>query len=108
MLNVNMIHISSNDAVDGLFRAAGGLLKPDTGRLITYGPYAIDGKISPQSNVTFDASLRAQDPQWGLRDIHDLKTKALHNGLQLLEIHEMPANNHTLIFLLNVRLVISN
>lgn len=38
ILNFNMIHISSNAAVNGLFIYAGRLLKPD-GLLITYGPY---------------------------------------------------------------------
>lgn len=90
MLNINMIHISSNAAVDELFRvgiaqslvavqhwrvfqAAGVLLKPKTGRLLTYGPYGFDGQISPESNVQFNASLRSMDPEWGLRDVDELK-----------------------------------
>ena len=73
MLNVNMIHISSNLAVTGLFEAASGLLKKGTGLLITYGPYAFEGKISPDSNVQFDCGLKKQNPEWGLRDVRDLK-----------------------------------
>uniref|UniRef100_A0A1I8AJF2 Methyltransferase-like 26 n=1 Tax=Steinernema glaseri TaxID=37863 RepID=A0A1I8AJF2_9BILA len=98
VLNINMIHISSNDAVDGLFSAAGLILKRGTGLLITYGPYKVDGVCRPQSNVDFDASLREQNPEWGLRDIAELKEKALYHRMELIKIHEMPANNHMLIF----------
>ncbi|TKR81978.1 hypothetical protein L596_015767 [Steinernema carpocapsae] len=98
VLNINMIHISSDAAVDGIFSSSGLILKRGTGLLITYGPYKIDGVCRPQSNVDFDASLREQNPEWGLRDIADLKAKALHHRLELVDIHAMPANNHMLIF----------
>ncbi|KAI6190733.1 hypothetical protein M3Y97_00150600 [Aphelenchoides bicaudatus] len=97
ILNSNMIHISSNAAVSGLFQAAGGLLKTG-GRLITYGPYGFDGKIQPQSNVDFDESLHQRNKEWGLRQVDDLVNQAKQNQLRLVGKHEMPANNHTLIF----------
>ncbi|KAH7724152.1 hypothetical protein AAVH_08230 [Aphelenchoides avenae] len=93
-----MIHISSDAAVDGLFESAGFLLKPYTGRLFTYGPYGFDGKISPESNLRFDKSLRGQNPEWGLRDVEELKKKAAANRLTLKKVHAMPANNHMLVF----------
>ncbi|CAJ0572715.1 unnamed protein product, partial [Mesorhabditis spiculigera] len=98
LYSANMIHISSNAAVSGLFEAAGYLLKPDTGLLITYGPYAKDGKISPQSNIDFDASLKERNAEWGLRDVSYLKKVAADNGLQFEHMHDMPANNNILVF----------
>ncbi|PAA65322.1 hypothetical protein BOX15_Mlig030012g1, partial [Macrostomum lignano] len=93
----NMIHISSTAAVEGLFANAGNLL-PAGGRLITYGPYAIDGAIYPQSNADFNRSLRARNPDWGLRDTAYLAGLAEAAGMALSARHEMPANNWMLVF----------
>lgn len=95
--NANMMHISPYQCSIGLFKNAGQLLKPN-GLLITYGPYAFDGQISPQSNVNFDKSLRSQDPSWGLRDVEDLKELAKGNDISLVEVINMPANNKTIIW----------
>ncbi|XP_076382360.1 methyltransferase-like 26 [Megalopta genalis] len=95
--NANMMHISPYECTIGLFKNAGKLLK-DNGFLFTYGPYAVDGQITPESNVNFDKSLKFQDPDWGLRDIRDLKKLAEENNIKLIDIFDMPANNKTIIW----------
>ncbi|XP_037968754.2 UPF0585 protein CG18661 [Plutella xylostella] len=95
--NANMIHISPYECTIGLFENAGIYLKPDA-LMITYGPYGKDGIITPESNIEFNASLKARDPRWGIRDINDLVQLGEQNNLSLMDTVEMPANNKTLIW----------
>ncbi|MBS0384390.1 MAG: DUF938 domain-containing protein [Proteobacteria bacterium] len=97
LVAINMIHISPWEATLGLVRGAGRLLRPG-GLLFTYGPYKRDGRHTTPSNESFDASLRARDPSWGVRDVADVTRAAEHSAMQLREIVEMPANNLSLVF----------
>ena len=97
MLNINMMHISPFVCSEGLFSNSSKLLKKG-GLLFTYGPYASDGILEPDSNISFDQSLRQRDPSWGIRDIADLKKLAAKNSMELLAAYNLPANNKCLVW----------
>ena len=97
LLAINVLHITPWAVSLGLLSGAARHLKAG-GLLVVYGPFARDGAPIAPSNAAFDAHLRQQNGQWGVRDIADLKAEALENGLELAEIIDMPANNNTLIF----------
>lgn len=92
---VNMVHISPWAATVGLFAGAARLLAPGA-PLVLYGPFRRAGVATAASNEAFDASLKARDPRWGLRDVETLA--ALHPGLPLVDVVEMLANNLMLLF----------
>lgn len=93
----NVIHIAPWNVAEGLLRNAARRLKAD-GRLFLYGPFKRDGAHTAPSNAAFDASLRKQNPEWGVRDVTDLDALATANGLSTASIVEMPANNLILAF----------
>jgi SAM-dependent methyltransferase len=94
---INMIHISPWEATLALIEGAGRVL-PHDGVLFLYGPYRRFGRHTAASNAAFDASLRAADPQWGVRDLEAVEDIAKTAGLRLEEIVEMPANNLSVVF----------
>ena len=93
----NMIHIAPWEAALGLLAGAGQLL-PSSGTMVLYGPYKRDGAHTSDSNAEFDATLRSQDPSWGIRDLEEITTQAATNGLILNQTIQMPANNFILVF----------
>lgn len=97
ILCVNVLHISPWRVSQNLFVGAGRLLRPGKS-LFVYGPFMRDGAHTAPSNEAFDASLRAQNSEWGVRDIADLNRLAAASGLTPAEIVEMPANNFVLVF----------
>jgi SAM-dependent methyltransferase len=102
ILCVNVLHISPWRVSQNLLSGAGRLLRAD-GRLFVYGPFMRNGEHTAPSNATFDATLRAENPEWGVRDIRDLSIVAENAGLSLAEIAPMPANNLVLAFTRAVR-----
>ena len=93
----NVIHIAPWRVAEGLFAGAGRTLQ-EGGYLFLYGPFKRNGKHTALSNAVFDASLRENNPDWGVRDIADLEKLASSCGLALREVVEMPANNLILVF----------
>ena len=97
MFCANVIHIAPWAVAEGLFAGAGRHLAPG-GRLFLYGPFRRDGAHNSPGNEAFDANLRRDNPEWGVRDTADLRKLAEVNGLRLADLVEMPANNAKLIF----------
>ena len=96
ILCINMVHISPWAATLGLLRGAGRLLAPGA-PLYLYGAYRQAGVATAPSNEAFDASLRARDPEWGLRDLEDVVAEAGAQGLRLDAVAQMPANNLSVV-----------
>jgi uncharacterized protein DUF938 len=94
---VNMIHIAPWEACLGLLAGASALLAPGS-PLYLYGPYRIDGAFTAPSNADFDASLRARDPRWGVRDLDEVTRAAKAAGFTRERVTPMPANNHSIVF----------
>ena len=93
----NLLHIAPWDACLGLVAGAARHLKHD-GLLLIYGPFFEDDVVTAQSNLDFDASLHAQNPQWGIRQRSAVEAAARHVGLCLSGRFAMPANNLMLVF----------
>ena len=93
----NVLHISPWVVSRNLIGGAGRLLRPG-GHLFVYGPFKRGGEHTAPSNAEFDASLRARNPAWGVRDIDDLAALAEDAGLTLTNAVAMPANNFVLVF----------
>lgn len=97
VVSINMIHIAPWEAALGLVAGAGRLLRPG-GALFLYGPFSRSGHHTADSNKAFDASLKARNPAWGVRDLDDVARAAEAQGLELEEVFEMPANNLSVVF----------
>jgi SAM-dependent methyltransferase len=92
----NMIHISPWAVTEGLMCGARRILRGG-GILFLYGPYKIDGRHTAPSNEEFDASLRARNVEWGIRDLGDVTGLAGRRGFALVETVPMPANNLSVV-----------
>ncbi|NJL91554.1 MAG: DUF938 domain-containing protein [Coleofasciculaceae cyanobacterium SM2_1_6] len=97
IVNINMIHISPWAACLGLMAGAKDLL-PMGGVLYLYGPFQQHGQPTSPSNIEFDASLRSQNPAWGVRNLEEVVAVAEAQNLKLQTIFPMPANNLSVIF----------
>jgi hypothetical protein len=94
---INMLHIAPWSAAEGLIAGAGRVL-PAAGVLYLYGPFQENGRHTAPSNAAFDASLRAHNPDGGVRDLREVTDLAVRNGLELTQRIAMPANNLSVVF----------
>lgn len=98
MVCINMVHISPWEATLGLFAGAARVLAESRGPLVLYGPYIEAGVETAPSNLDFDASLKARNPLWGLREAEALDALASQHGMKRTARHALPANNIILVY----------
>ncbi|WP_166036787.1 DUF938 domain-containing protein [Sphingosinicella sp. YJ22] len=96
LLCINMVHISPWAATLGLLQGASRVLSAGA-PLVLYGAYRRTGVPTAPSNEAFDESLRARNPEWGLRLLEDVVAEAGAVGFSLESVVDMPANNVTVI-----------
>ena len=97
ILSMNVIHISPITVAQGIIAGAGQTLA-SSGLLIFYGPFKENGTHTGAGNIAFDQGLRAENPDWGVRDITDITAIAQQAGLEFAALIPMPANNRLLIY----------
>jgi SAM-dependent methyltransferase len=97
VLCINMVHISPWEATVGLLEGAVRLLASGA-PLYLYGPYRQQSVETAPSNEEFDRSLKARNPEWGLRHLEDVVAEAGTHGLALDAVVPMPANNLSVVF----------
>ncbi|MBM3593757.1 MAG: DUF938 domain-containing protein [Alphaproteobacteria bacterium] len=94
---INMIHIAPWGATAALMSGAARILPPGA-ILFLYGPFKRGGLHTAASNGEFDASLRAQDARWGVRDLEAVTDTAGAAGFAAPIVEAVPANNLSVIF----------
>lgn len=92
IFSANTLHIMGWTEVQRLFEALPTLMTDDA-VLTIYGPFNDAGVFTSPSNAAFDAALRADHPQRGIRDLEAIDALARSAGLALVEDRAMPANN---------------
>jgi len=94
---INLLHlISAPEAEIVLTEVAAALALH--GIFALYGPFLRDGEATSEGDAAFDASLQAQDPAIGYKDVAEVCARLVGAGLSHVETVAMPANNLLVVF----------
>jgi SAM-dependent methyltransferase len=96
---INLLHLISTPEARQIIGQAAQALAPG-GRFALYGPFLRDGQATSEGDARFHASLTAQDPAIGYKDLAEVEGWLRAAGLTLHPVRQMPANN---LFLLAER-----
>lgn len=97
VFTANTLHIMGWAEVERFFAQLPRLLADDA-LLAVYGPFNYQGRFTSASNAAFDAMLKADHPERGIRDFEAVDALAQAIGLRLLSDTSMPANNRCLVW----------
>lgn len=88
----NLLHLIPDAPAKTCLKEMAAALAPG-GRAIVYGPFLRDGKTTSDGDAEFDASIRAETPGAGYKDVTWVQAIWADAGLSLASPQEMPANN---------------
>jgi len=97
VFSANTAHIMPFEAVQAMF-AGVAMHLVHGGRFCLYGPFNINGDFTSRSNAQFDACLRQENPQMGIRDMAVVESLSNSHQMHLQRKIAMPANNFILVF----------
>ena len=97
VLSMNVIHIAPFAVAEGIIQGAAAALAPG-GILIFYGPFHEQGRATGPGNARFDQGLRAENPDWGIRDVAEIEALARPAGFSEAQVQGMPADNRLVTF----------
>ena len=97
IFSANTAHIMSWQMVERMFVGIGRVLRAN-GIFCLYGPFNRDGEFTSDSNLKFDAALKARNREMGIRDDRALKSLGERCELRFVAEQAMPANNRILIW----------
>ncbi len=97
VFSANTLHIMS-EAAGKLFLSNVSQAIKLGGLLIIYGPFCYDGAYTSDSNQAFDAYLRSEDAEQGIRHFDSVALCLRQGGFSLLQDRSMPSNNQCLIW----------
>lgn len=89
---INLLHLISTPEARVLINEAAAALAPG-GRIALYGPFLRGGQATSEGDARFHASLKAQDPEIGYKDLAEVTAWLSEAGLGPAESRAMPANN---------------
>ena len=95
VLIINLLHLIPTDLAATILKQSARALG-SKGKLMVYGPFLRDGKTTSDGDAAFDASLRAQDPSIGYKDLAWVQAQFEQAALAM-RVTEMPANNLMLV-----------
>lgn len=97
LYSANTLHIISWPLVVKFFEGIKQNLASQAS-VCLYGPFNYGGEFTSASNAKFDLWLKERDSNSGIRDIEAILLLANSASLNLIDDHEMPANNRLLVF----------
>jgi len=97
VLAINVVNISTPATLPGIIDGASCKLKIG-GILVFYGPWSLDGIITPHSNVKLDMILKLKQKDFMLRDITTLRHLITQAGnLELEGVRYLDDTNNYII-----------